>query len=224
MAIVEIELIALAVRRLRVKLVNVLVDMAIGHVEIGIAVVVGIEEVDAKGQPVQAVGGDTRSQRFVGEHPITRVVVQGVALPLEIGHRQVETTIAIAVGHIHAHCPLGLAADVVRHASHQPHFGKATAVVAPEKIRRGVVALKQIGIAVEVVVEKHRAQFAAFVREQSNRVCHVHKATAVVAPERVPLPSVFGGGQVPPRPAQRSPLTQLAALKFVVQVIRHVQV
>ena len=142
MTIVEVQLIALAVRSLRIELVDVFVDVAIGHVEIRVAVVVGVEEVDAKGQLVQAVGGDTRGQRFVGKHPAARIVVQGVALPLEIGHRQVEKTIAIAVGHIHAHRPFGLASGVVRHAGHQSHFGKAAAVVAPEKIRRGIVALK----------------------------------------------------------------------------------
>ena len=154
LAIVEVQLVALPVGGLWIKPIDVFVDVAVGDVEIGVAIVVGVEEIDAKSQLVQAVGHYARGQRFVGKHPAARVVVQGVALPLEIGHRQVEEAIAIAVGHIHAHRPFGLAAGIVRHTSHQPYFHKATAVVAPEKIRGGVVALKQIGIAIEIVIDK----------------------------------------------------------------------
>ena len=154
LTIVEVQLIALAVGGLWIKPIDVLVNVSIGDVEIGVAVVVGVEEIDAKGQLVQAASRYACGQRFVGKHPAACVVVQGVALPLEIGHRQVEAPIAVAVGHIHAHRPFGLAAGIVRHANHQPHFHKATAVVAPEKIRGGVVALKQIGIAIEIEIDK----------------------------------------------------------------------
>ena len=133
--------------------------------------------------------------------------------------------VAVEVGHVHPHRALRFAAFIIRHTSKKADLDKMTAIVAKEKIRRSVITLKKIGVAVEVVIEKYRAQLAAFDIEQPRRCRYVDEAPGpVVAKEEVPPPRILRRRQVSPRPLQPARRPKILLSKRELEIIGHIQI
>ena len=224
-AVVYEQLILLPVGGLWIEALDVFVDMPVGDKEIHIPVGVGVEQVDAESQAVKTARRQTGAYRHVGKATATHIPVERIAFPLKIRHHQGEAAVTIDVAGIDTHRAFGPAGLVVGDTGCQGDVREeAVAVVAEEKVGSCVVALKQVDVAISVVVEEQRSELATREAGQTCRLGHIDEATAVVAVQHVAPPGELGGRQMPPRSPQVAAAVQVVILEIVIQVVGHVEV
>ena len=145
-----------------VENLDVGLDVAVGEKQIGVSVVVDVDEIGPKGEGLIGRPAQSARRGAVFKSASPGIVQQPTGLPLKIAHPEVEATVAIVVGPIGAHSRLWDPVGTGRDAGRDSDFGKSGAVVAEQEIRLVVIGDVEIEVAVVVVVGKSHAELAAF--------------------------------------------------------------
>ena len=219
--VVSEQLIGLCVRGLGEQF-YVVVDVAIGHEEILVAIEIPVEKSRAPRQVRQRGFAQFGVRRPVAEKPLALVVVQGIGLQVKIGHEKIKGPVVVVVARGHAHAGFGLTLPIVRNPGEQTHFREMAALVLVEQIGRAIACGKQIQVAVEIPIGKSRAQLPRPTRSKAHFRADLGEATAVVAVESIRF------GRIGPRRAidPDAILAETGALRVgaEVQIIGHIQI
>ena len=140
-----------------VENLDVGLDMAVGEEQIGVSVVVDIDEIGPKGEGLIRRSPQSALRGVVCESTRSGIVQQPTGLPLEIAHAKVEATVAIIVGPIGAHARLWGTIGARRDASGDTDLGESGPVVAEQEIWLVVIGDIEIGVAVIIVVGESHA-------------------------------------------------------------------
>ncbi len=83
--------------------------MAVGYEQVRVAIVVEIAEASSPPQTIEAHVAQLGQERGLGERELPLVVVERVVVVLEIGHEQIQPTVAVVVTGVDPHPRLGAA-------------------------------------------------------------------------------------------------------------------
>src|ERR1700674_6105028 len=146
------------VRRLRIAYpllhaLDFVLDVSVGHENIGPAVVVVVKKETAEAQSHQGRAPDLRLRRLIHKEAVALIVVERKHLVGKVGDDKTGTAGPIIVGSVHAHASAGHAVFAECDSSRNSFFLKRPVVLVEVKlIRLGVIGQQDIGPAISVVI------------------------------------------------------------------------
>ena len=122
----------------------VVVNVAIGHEEVLVAVEIPVEESRAPSQVRQRGLAQFGVCRPVAEKPLAFVLIQGIGLQVKVRHKKIKGPVVVVVACGHAHAGFGLALPIVGNPGDQAHFRERAALVLIEQIGRTIARDEQV--------------------------------------------------------------------------------
>ena len=210
-------------------------DMAIGHVQVEVAIVVVVEEIRTKAQKAPTRPPQADGLCHIFEAPAL-VAVERVGLVGKVGDKEIKVAVVVVVAKVHPHTGFVVAVGVKGRAHLQRDIGKgAVPLVAEEIVLHAVVGDKHVLVAIDVKVPSYHAQTLASQIRNASFGRHVGKgAVAIVVEERVGYASVvgrrairtgaLGDGQQPQRGRAHKAAAHFVGSERKIDIVDHVQV
>src|SRR6267154_2508793 len=115
---------------------NVGVDVAIGHENVGPAVEIVSEEKTAEAESEQGSAADFRARSFVDEESFSFVVIEREHLVREIGDQEAGEAGVIVVSGVHTHAGAGYAVLAEGDSGDDGSFGTSAATIVAIELAR----------------------------------------------------------------------------------------
>src|SRR5271156_6269931 len=156
--VVAIQNLPLQVRSIRGGLVNLGVNVAIGHENIRPSIVIEVEEPDSPPNKFR-ISSDPRSKGIVVKGAVAAIAIEGAGVGVEVRLNDIEESVAIVVSGSDSHATLFAAVFAEANTRQAAHLGEgAVAVVMKEERSGGIVGYVDIRPTIVVVVEDQRRE------------------------------------------------------------------
>src|SRR5216684_7711690 len=166
---------------LAVQALDEIIRVAVGKKQIEITVIVIVKKFQSPAAHQTGCGADTGRSRLIVECFVVVVLVYRKHLTVYIGYEQIHPPIFVEVRGIHAHAGASPAVGAVGHARiSRSIFESAVASIHEEKVRHGVIANKEVEMAVVVEISSHYAPCLPEIIGDARRLADICESSIAI--------------------------------------------